>query len=382
MFRLISDGWDSEVLGARSNNPNSLRIVCPFIEVGALARILKTGGSGHLEVITRFDLGCFYGSASGIDALRAVIKAGGSVRGIKGLHAKLFIFGSATAIGTSANITDAAMLRNHEFGFVTDGPAIVTECNDYFDRLWKLAGKDLSAAQLEGWDDALTAARKVSGRVHRPDLPDYGTEIFSALTPAPRSTPEKYDSRAFLKFFGQGSNRSPRTTQIADLVEEAGCNWACTYPTMRRPRQVGDGATLYMAHIAEPHDILIYGSAIGWRHRDNEDVANAAEIVARPWKNDWANYIRVHSARFVNAELGDGISMLQMMSELGVDSFKSTQRNSQVGMGNTDPHLAYLRKPGMLLTDVSREWINRRLDGLFRSHGQVSLSHDRFRQPT
>jgi hypothetical protein len=137
-----------------------------------------------------------------------------------------------------------------------------------------------------------------------------------------------------------------------------------------------------MARIAAPDDLLIFGSAIGWRHRDDEDVASVAEIEARPWKEKWANYVRVHTARFINAELGVGVSMREMMTELGSDSFQSTQQNAESGSGNTDPFAAYLRKPGMLLTSISREWIDRRLEALFRQHGEVDLSPIRFRAPT
>lgn len=129
--------------------------------------------------------------------------------------------------------------------------------------------------------------------------------------------------------------------------------------------------------------LLIFGSAIGWRHRDNEDVANAAELKARPWKENWANYVRVHSACFINAELGDGISMREMMTALGADSFRSTQDNAEAGSGNTEPFAAYLREPGMQLTDISRNWIDNRLEALLRRYGEVDLNKPaRFRPPS
>ena len=74
--------------------------------------------------------------------------------------------------------------------------------------------------------------------------------------------------------------------------------------------------------------------------------------------------------------------MREMMTELGSDSFQSTQRHSESGAGNTDPFAAYLRKSGMPLTAISREWIDSRLETLFRQHGEVDLSPTRFRAPT
>ncbi len=55
---------------------------------------------------------------------------------LKNLHAKLFIFAGASAIATSANVTDAGLLRNHEFGFVSDDDEVVASCRTYFDGLW------------------------------------------------------------------------------------------------------------------------------------------------------------------------------------------------------------------------------------------------------
>ena len=381
MFRLVSGGWEKEVVGARRASPTGLRIICPFIKAGTMSRILEAGRKGRLEVITRFDLGCFYDAASDTDALRVLLNAGGKVRGIKGLHAKLFLFGDATAIGTSANVTDAAMLRNHEFGFITDEAGIVGECHEYFDRLWRQGGGDLTAAKLQDWDETLAAARKKGGGLSRPSLPDHGSRVPCTSPFALASSARRFENKAFLKFFGQGTNRSPRSAQIADLVADSGCNWACSYPTTRRPRQMQDGDVLFMARIAAPDDLLIFGSAIGWRHRGDEDVASAAEIKARPWKENWANYVRVHSGRFINAELSEGVSMRAMMTELGSDSFRSTQRNAEGGSGNTDPFASYMRKPGMPLTDISREWIGCRLEALFRRHGEVDLTPARYRPP-
>ena len=45
-----------------------------------------------------------------------LLDAGASIRGIQNLHAKLYLFGTSRAIITSANLTEAALTRNQEFG--------------------------------------------------------------------------------------------------------------------------------------------------------------------------------------------------------------------------------------------------------------------------
>ena len=69
-----------------------------------------------LKVITRFNLDDFAGEVSDISALRLLLQAGAQIRGIKNLHAKLYLIGGGHVILTSANLTDAALRRNHELG--------------------------------------------------------------------------------------------------------------------------------------------------------------------------------------------------------------------------------------------------------------------------
>lgn len=352
--------------------------MCPFIKRAALSRILAAGRSGPIRILTRFDLSCFFEGVSDVGALTEVIKEGGRVRGVRGLHAKLYLFGERTAVGTSANVTDAGLRLNQEFGFLSDDPEVFASCESYFDDLWRRAGEDVTQSQLSEWCEQLLIARTTHGSGRKVRLPDYGASIRSSSPLAPSTATDAYDNKAFLKFFGRGSDRTSRTRSIADIVAESGCSWACTYPSNFRPRQVEDGDVLYMARIAAPEDLLIYGYAVGWRHRGQEDVATPADISKRPWKAHWPNYVRVHSGRFVNAELGAGVSMHEMLRALGADSWRSTQENQRSGQGNVDPFASYFRKPAMQLTDMSRSWIHERLERLFRKHGELDLTERRF----
>lgn len=72
MFRLVTDGWEDVVLDARRRSPDGLCIVCPFIKARAVSRILDAG-AGDVEVITRFDLNCYYDGVSDLEALKALL---------------------------------------------------------------------------------------------------------------------------------------------------------------------------------------------------------------------------------------------------------------------------------------------------------------------
>jgi hypothetical protein len=310
-FRLISRDWDGEIIAARRDAPGSLRIVCPFIKKGALSRLLNRA-DGDIEIITRFDLNCFNQGVSDLAALRMAIEAGGRVRGIRYLHAKLYLFGARSVIATSANVTDAAFRRNHEFGFLAHDSEVVATCGAYFDDLWKRAGTDLSLAKLASWEKCLAAHQRKGGNAGSDDLPDYGIDVDGSSPFIPQPTVPDPDNKAFIKFFGTAGNRAGRDLSIAGMIAENGCNWACTYPEPKPPRQVEDGDVIFMARMVAD-DMLIFGKAIGRRHRDDEDMASKAEIKARPWKADWPRYVRVHDGRFIDATLGCGISFQEMM---------------------------------------------------------------------
>src|SRR3972149_1786386 len=103
-------------------------LICPFIKVGALERLLGRTHRGAVQIITRFNLADFAEGVSDIAALRLLLMSDAQVRGIRNLHAKLYIFGASRAIVTSANLTEAALTRNHEFGFESEDASIVARC--------------------------------------------------------------------------------------------------------------------------------------------------------------------------------------------------------------------------------------------------------------
>ena len=110
-IRLVDAEWDQELSAAIRADPSEVRIVCPFIKERALERLLSAR-PGDVQVITRFNLADFADGVSDVEALRMLLDAGASIRGIRNLHAKLYLFGTSRAIITSANLTEAALTRN------------------------------------------------------------------------------------------------------------------------------------------------------------------------------------------------------------------------------------------------------------------------------
>ena len=123
-IRLVEEGWGKELREALRVDPSHLRIICPFIKVDAIEMLLSLQSSS-IQVITRFNLADFSEGVSDVAALRGLLGANASVRGVRNLHAKLYLFGNSRAIITSANLTVAALNRNHEFGMVAESPEII-----------------------------------------------------------------------------------------------------------------------------------------------------------------------------------------------------------------------------------------------------------------
>lgn len=371
--RLVDRDWGSELLVARDRHRDSLLIVCPFIKAEPILELLGDVRPTALKVITRFNLADFGRGVSDIRALRTVLGANGRARGVRGLHAKVFLFGDTCAAVTSANLTSRGLRTNEEFGCISDDGAFVSACHAYFDRLWHSAGADVLAEQLDEWDEEVNAFLGAGGRPERElHLPDYGASVgFDTVVGPPAGWPAE-SRRAFVKFFGRSGDRRPWGFSTLDEVERAGCHWACTYPRGKRPRQVGDGDSIFMARLVKhPNDMLVFGRGIGMAHVDGADDATLEEVVARPWKDRWPHYIRVHDAEFVAGSLANGVPLSELMNALGSEAYASTHRNRIQGERNLDPRRALRQQAAVELTDHAALWLNERLDLAFEIHGRL-----------
>lgn len=371
-FRLVDSGWASELEVGLGSDSSGLRIVCPFIKSQAVSRLLSFRPE-IIQVITRFDLRDFAEGVSDIGALRKLLDAGARIRGIRNLHAKLYLFGNSRAVVTSANLTEAGLCRNHEFGMVTNDTGAIGACQTYFDDLWQRAGADLEPARLNGWQATVTEYRATGGRPSgAAGLPDFGVDAGIYEPARGRTSMAITDvSQAFVKFLGDRRNRVSLDCPTLEELERAGCHWALAYPKNRRPRGVENGAVMYMARLVKGRDIRVFGRGIGMKYDSSRDDATPADIQRRSWKSTWPHYVRVHDAEFVAGTMGNGVSLYELMETLGADSFASTQHNAEKGSGNTNPRRAYMRQPAVRLSDQGFAWLDERLEGAFRRYGKI-----------
>jgi hypothetical protein len=375
-FQVIDSGWGELLDNALQADCSSVRIVCPFIKLGAARNLLTRGKPGTIKVITRFNLDDFASGVSDTSALRLLLRAGAEIRGIMNLHAKLYLIGCGHVILTSANLTNGALRRNHELGIDAEDPEIFSRCASYFDGLWRRGGRNLVPSLLNTWDIKIGGYRRQMAGVKLPSgLGDEGSDAGLPAGPAVVTNSHGKSGQAFVKFFGESNNRAPWSLSILDELARSGSHWACPYPKGKRPRKVEDGATIFMGRMVQnPNDILIYGRATGTSHVPGRDDATPAEIKRRPWKAKWPHYVRVDDGEFIAGTLTNCVSLYDMMDALGSDSFVSTQENARQGLGNTNPRRAYLQQAAVHLTDKSFQWLTRKLGQAFVEHGKISSS--------
>jgi hypothetical protein len=91
---LIDRDWRAAISDGLQRDPSSFRMICPFVKKQVLTRLINQHEPARLRLITRLKLADFAAGVSDLPALRAVLDAGGQVRGVRDLHAKVFLFGS------------------------------------------------------------------------------------------------------------------------------------------------------------------------------------------------------------------------------------------------------------------------------------------------
>lgn len=369
-FCLIDHGWGNALEEAAAAGGSPWRIVCPFIKTKALKRLLAKAKLRNIQVITRFNLDDFCKHVSDLEALELLLARGAEIRGVHGLHAKVYLFGSSRAVVSSANLTIRGLDTNKEFGFSSDDPSITTSCQSYFEALWVRAGENLTYERLASFRAEVTQAQVGGGRAGATaTLGDKGTIVSS---PDPQANGEALaeEFQTIVKFFGRGNERASRSQHTLETLRRSGAHWACTYPRGKRPRLVDDGDVFYLSNLVEaPNDILIFGRAIGLSHVEGRDDATPEDLALRKWKVDYPYYVRVHHPEVLAGTLEDGISLRELIHNLGSDAFVTTQKHAAEGHGNTDPMRTLRRQPGVRLSARGAAWLKTQFEVRERRFG-------------
>jgi hypothetical protein len=129
---------------------------------------------------------------------------------------------------------------------------------------------------------------------------------------------------------------------------------------------------MFMGHLVSgPNDIRVYGRAVARAYVEGRDDAGAEDNARRSWLERWPHFIRVHEMEFVDGALGDGISLGELMDELGAYAFGPTAENADRGIGNVDPRQSIRQAAAVRLTEAGTSWLEEELEAVFRRFGKV-----------
>jgi len=135
---------------------------------------------------------------------------------------------------------------------------------------------------------------------------------------------------------------------------------------------------MFMGYLVSgPPDILVYGRAIARVYEEGRDDASPEDIALRPWLQRWPHLIRVHDAEFVGGTLGNGVSLSELMDELGPYAFGPTAENADRGVGNVDPRKSIRQAAAIRLSEAGTSWLSEELERVFRERGKLPPSNFR-----
>jgi hypothetical protein len=131
---------------------------------------------------------------------------------------------------------------------------------------------------------------------------------------------------------------------------------------------------MFMGHLVSgPNDILVYGRGVARAYEEGRDDASAEDIAPRPWLARWSHFIRVHGTEFVDGTLANGVSLSELMDELGLYAFGPAAENADRGIGNVDPRNSIRQAAAIRLSEAgaSGDWLSEELESRFREFGKL-----------
>jgi hypothetical protein len=79
----------------------------------------------------------------------------------------------------------------------------------------------------------------------------------------------------------------------------------------------------------------------------------------------------VRGLEFVDGTLGDGVSLGELMDELGAYAFGPTAENADRGIGNVDPRQSIRQAAAVRLSEAGTSWMSEELELAFGKFGRV-----------
>lgn len=369
MIKTIQYNWLQELKNELLKTEN-VKIVSPFITDNLVRLFLESYTGNQLQVITRFNLNDFRSGVSSISALERLLNAGAKIKGVQGLHSKLYLFDQKSVIITSANFTNGGFFQNKEFGIKSIDQITISSSVNYFKELWDIDDHLLTRDQLDEWKPLVK--RQGSYEKSAESLPDFGKSFQKKLIGQTDQNQRKY----FIKFFGKNEHRKSLNQSVRPEIEEGCCHYALSFSDKKgRPRRYRDGDIVYIARMLHGSDYAIFGKGITYRHVDSRDVVGDDDIAHVDWLEDWPILIRLHSTEFVDSTFENCPKMNEMIGELDYESFRSTNNRFNWGERGINPWNSLRQQADIEITELAAQWLEEQLQKAFKDYGKIPESY-------
>lgn len=137
MLEIINKPWRNTFLKYVSESKKSIKIYSPYVKYNAINDIYKHKNINlKIFLITNFAIQNFHQHSSDIKAIKYLLENKDIVRNFQRLHAKIYIFDDREAIITSANLTNAGLDKNYEYGIFSNDIEFVNKVCEDFDDLY------------------------------------------------------------------------------------------------------------------------------------------------------------------------------------------------------------------------------------------------------
>ncbi len=164
MVKLITSNAGNEFEELLNETERKIKIICPFFGRNTsirLAEKIKQYGI-EAEIISRFSRHDFFCKASSLEGLKELLLAGASLKAVKNLHTKLYIFDDQNIILGSSNFSRGGLVTNLELNIlIKDENEIITRAVDYYNEL-DLHIEDDYQITIEMIDNEIEILSKVS----------------------------------------------------------------------------------------------------------------------------------------------------------------------------------------------------------------------------
>ncbi len=180
MINILNDSIYDIFMNLVENTEKEIKICAPFIKTSIVDDILTYKKQNvNITTITNIKLISFYRKVLDVEALFKILSSNGNIFNYPMLHAKIYIFDDSKLIVTSANLTEAGLKINKEYGFISDDRDLINTANFDFIKMCKddITGK-LKLRNLDEIQQLLNSIPKET-RIKLPNYELESDEVYS-----------------------------------------------------------------------------------------------------------------------------------------------------------------------------------------------------------